>query len=145
MSFLLPSSQQHTISATTIMKGYIGNLTGPSTEMDKLPPSLPSLVLLAISNLSAPISSSHVTASPNLHLLSSIVPNLPLIASAPFPSASVVTAATTQWHQEGRSYEENIQNKVQCFPPRFSFPGGFVLACFPMWQIPCVHLLFFIR
>jgi hypothetical protein len=27
----------HPVSVTTIMKGYIGNLTRPSTEMDKLP------------------------------------------------------------------------------------------------------------
>jgi hypothetical protein len=142
----------HPVSVTTIMKGYIGNLISPSTEMDKLPPSpspspspsLPSLLLLAISNLSAPISPSLLAASPNLHLLSSIVPNLLLIALASFTYASVVPAAMTQWHHEGRSYEGNIQNKVQCFPPRFRFPGEFVLACFPRWQSH-VCTSFFIR
>jgi hypothetical protein len=36
-------------SITTIMIGYVGNLTRPSTEIDKLPPplSLPSLLLLS--------------------------------------------------------------------------------------------------
>jgi hypothetical protein len=51
---------------------------------------------------------------------------------------------TALWrHKEGRSCEGNIQNEVQCSPPRFSFPGGFVLVCFPMWQIPCVHYVFY--
>jgi hypothetical protein len=46
MSFLLPPFSMRPISVTSIIKEYIGNLTRPSTKMDKLPPppSLPSLL-----------------------------------------------------------------------------------------------------
>jgi hypothetical protein len=88
----------HPVSVTSIMKEYIGNLTRPSTEMDKShpPPSLSSLLLLSSPLKSfAPISPFLLAGSPNLHLLSSIVSNLLLIASAPFPSASIVAVART--------------------------------------------------
>jgi hypothetical protein len=110
MSFFASLFPMHPVSVTTIMKGYIGNMTRPSAEMDELPSSLPSLLLVSSpsQNLSAPISPSLLTGNPNLHLLSSIVSNLLLIDSAPFPSASVVVVVMTQWHQEGWSYEGNI-------------------------------------
>jgi hypothetical protein len=90
------------------------------------------------------ISPSLLATSPNLHLLSSTVPNLSLIASSRFPYTSVAPVVMTQWHYEGRSYEGNFQNKVRCLPPWFNFHGGLALAYFPMCKSH-VCTSFFIR